>query len=87
MEEIGYPQGTVRISQDNQCAMQLMKVGTGSFKRSKHVKVRYFWLKELIDEGRVQIYYVPSEVLVSDALTKPITGARFRALRLLLIGW
>jgi hypothetical protein len=87
MEELGYPQGTVKIAQDNQCSMQLLKVGTGSFKRSKHVKVRYFWLKELIDDGRVTIIYVPSELLVSDALTKPLTGSRFKELRLLLIGW
>jgi hypothetical protein len=87
MEELDYPQKTVKISQDNQCSMQLLKTGTGSFKRSKHIKVRYFWLKELIDDGRVEIYYVPSEVLVADALTKPLIGSRFRALRLLLIGW
>jgi hypothetical protein len=87
MEELGYPQATVNIAQDNQCSMQLLKVGTGSFKRSKHVKVRFFWLKELIDEGRVRIVYVPSEVLVSDCLTKPLTGARFKELRILLIGW
>jgi hypothetical protein len=87
MEELGFPQETVVVEQDNTCSMQLLKMGTGSFKRSKHVKVRYFWLKELIDEGRIILKYVKSEEMVSDLLTKSITGAKFRNLRKLLLGW
>ena len=58
--------------------MHLLEQGTGSFKRAKHIKVRYFWLKDLIDEGEVVLKYIPSEELVADLLTKAITGVKFK---------
>ena len=60
--------------------------GTGSFKRAKHIKVHFFWLKDLIDEGEVLLIYVPSEELVADMLIKATTGAKFKYLRDKLLG-
>jgi hypothetical protein len=87
MEELGFGQETVVIEQDNKCSMEMLRQGTGSFKRAKHIKVRYFWLKELIDTGRVILKYVCSKDLVADILTKPVTGSKFRYLRGKLLGW
>jgi len=50
----------------------MVKQGTGSFKRSKHIKVHFFWLKALIDEGSIELIYVPTDELVADILTKPL---------------
>ena len=58
--------------------MHLLEQGTGSFKRAKHIKVRYFWLKDLIDEKEIVLLYIPSEELVADMLTKATTGAKFK---------
>ena len=66
--------------------MRLLEQGTGSFKRAKHIKVRFFWLKDLIDEDEVTLIYVPSEELVADMLTKATTGAKFKYLRDKLLG-
>ena len=49
VQELGVPQLTIEIGVDNQCSMHLLAHGTGSFKRAKHIKVRFFWLKDLID--------------------------------------
>jgi hypothetical protein len=57
------------------------------FKRAKHIKVRFFWLKDLIDQGVVVLKYCKSEERVADLLTKPVTGARFGYLLKKLIGW
>jgi hypothetical protein len=78
---------TIEIGVDNKCSMYLLEQGTGSFKRAKHIKVRYFWVKELIDEGEVILRYIPSEKLVADLLTKAVTGAKFKYLRAKLLGW
>ena len=43
--------------------MHLLEQGTGSFKRAKHIKVRYLWLKDLIDEEEIELQYIPSEEL------------------------
>ena len=66
--------------------MHLLEQGTGSFKRAKHIKVRYFWLKDLIDEKEIVLLYIPSEELVADMLTKATTGAKFKYLRGKLLG-
>jgi hypothetical protein len=87
MEELGFHQETVVIYQDSTCSIAMLKQGTGSFKRAKHIKVRFFWLKDLIDQGIVVLKYCKSEELVADLLTKPVTGARFGYLLKKLIGW
>jgi len=86
MEELGYPQGPVTIEQDNTCAMEIARQGTGSFKRAKHIKVRFFWLKQLMDEGTVVLKYIPTADLVADIMTKPLVGQRFKYLVAKLLG-
>ena len=56
-QELGYAQGTIEIGVDNKCSMRLLEQGTGSFKRAKHIKVRFFWLKDLIDDGEIVLIY------------------------------
>jgi hypothetical protein len=87
MEELGYPQKTVIMLVDSTCAMNMVRNGTGSFKRAKHIKVRYFWLKDLIDAGVIKLEYQSTNELVADILTKPLTGAQFQYLLYKLIGW
>jgi hypothetical protein len=87
LDELGYPQGKVHMCVDSTCAMQMIKQGTGSFKRTKHIKVRFFWLKELIDQGQIELIYVHTDELVADILTKPVTGWKFQYLLYKLLGW
>jgi hypothetical protein len=50
LDELGYKSSEPAIMyQDNTSAILIGSQGTGTFKRSKHIKVRYFWLKELVD--------------------------------------
>jgi hypothetical protein len=87
LEELGFPQKTVIMEVDSTCAIAMMRQGTGSFKRAKHIRIRWFWLKSLIDDGRLELRYRKGEDLVADVLTKPIVGARFWFLTEKLIGW
>jgi hypothetical protein len=87
LEELGYEQNKVPMLVDSTCAMQMVKQGTGSFKRAKHIKVRFFWLKELIDQEMLELIYTPTDELVADILTKPLVGWKFQYLLYKLIGW
>jgi hypothetical protein len=87
MEELGFNQKPVIMMQDSQCSLKMLKNGTGSFKRAKHIKVRWFWLKELIEAGLIVMKWISGLELVADILTKPITGSRFKELRKMLLGW
>jgi hypothetical protein len=54
-----------------------VKQGTGYFKRAKHIKVRLFWLKDLLDQGALELIHTPSDELVDKILTKPLAGWKF----------
>ena len=64
--------------------MHLLEQGTGSFKRGRNI--RFFWLKGFIDDGEIELQYIPSKELVADMLTKATTGAKFKYVRGKLIG-
>lgn len=48
-------------------------------KGTKHIKSRYFFfIKDKVDKGGVQVEYRPTERMWSDTLRKPMQGAGFR---------
>jgi len=57
-----------------------------SSKRTKHIKARYFFVKDKIEEGEVEIRYCPTEKMWSDVLNKPKQGSPFRKDRAMLMG-
>jgi hypothetical protein len=86
LEVLGYPKKKVPTLVNSTCAVQMIKQGTGSFKRAKHIKVRFFWLKELIDQGQVELIYTHTSESVAYILPKPLTGWKFQYL-LFMLGW
>ena len=73
------------IFQDNKSTIQLANNGPTSSKRTKHINIRYYFVKEKIDNGEVVIQHVPTSEMVSDVLTKPLNGSHFIKLRNLLM--
>ena len=61
--------------------MTLERKRTHVQKRTKHIKVRSFFIKDNIKNGEVNILYCPTERMWSDMLTKPIQGQQFRQMR------
>jgi hypothetical protein len=49
--------------------------------------VKYFAVKELVDNGDIKLEYVNSENNIADVLTKALTGSKFTALRDKLLGY
>jgi hypothetical protein len=81
VEELGYAMnGTERpaiVYQDNQSTMKLMESGPPSNSKSKHVRIRTFWLRERIEEGELKMTFCPTDQMIADGLTKPLQGAQF----------
>ena len=67
----------VLIYQDNKSTITMAQSGRGNFKRTKHIANRYFWVKQFIDSGEIKLVYIPTEQMIADILTKPITGSKF----------
>ncbi len=53
-------------------AMKLAVNGSLSLsKQTKHVKARYYFIKDKLEEGEVDIHYCPTEEMWSHTLNKP----------------
>jgi len=81
----GYKVNPVIIGQDNQSTIQLINRGRPASLRTRHINIRYFFLKDLIDRGEVLVKYVPTNEMVADLMTKPLQGNQFLVLRKMLL--
>jgi hypothetical protein len=52
-----------------------------SGKRTKHLDIRYFYVKDLIERGVLSVNHCVSDDMIADFLTKPLQGNRFKQLR------
>ena len=62
----------VVIFEDNQGAIALAK-NPIKHQRSKHIDIRYHFIRAELDGGRVEVKYCPTEDMVADIMTKPAT--------------
>lgn len=70
LEELGFKQLEPTILyQDNQPAISLMTKSGSAFK-TKHIALRYHFLREQIKNGVISIRYLPSRQMKADQLTK-----------------
>lgn len=69
-----------RLLVDNQSAIALMKNGVLN-RRSKHIDVRYHFLKEKLDEHCFEVEFCPTDKQLADILTKSLTNVKFLRLR------
>ena len=82
----GYDTGPSVMHQDNQSAILLEENGMeSSSKRTRHINIRYFFVKDRVDSGEIKIKYCPTADMIGDFLTKPLQGASFRKFRDLIL--
>jgi hypothetical protein len=74
--EFGIKCGPIHLMQDNESTIHLIKNGAIQYK-SKHINVRYFSIKEKIDEEIVTVSHLPTDQMKADILTKPLFGSKF----------
>lgn len=77
----GYKLGPSIIYQDNMSTMALVNKGYSTSERTKHIKIRYFFVKDLIDRKEIKLEYLPTGEMLADMLTKPLQGELFRRMR------
>jgi hypothetical protein len=49
--------------------------------RSKHIEIRYHFIRDRIQKGAVKLQYIPTDQQVVDILTKPLAKGKFEAFR------
>ena len=83
----GYNVKNALLNQDNQTVIRLHENGVMSRKKgSRHIDIRFFFLKDRIDTGEVEIAFCGTENMVADFLSKPLQGGVFRRFRDAIMG-
>ena len=74
------------IYQDNKSAILLEENGmASSSKRTKHIDIRFYFIKDRIDAGEVTVEYCPTGDMWGDYFTKPLQGSRFLHIRRIIM--
>jgi hypothetical protein len=83
----GHSVGPAVLYQDNQSTIALLNNGKSNSERTRHVAIRYFFLKDRIDREEIRAEYLNTGDMIADILTKPLQGEHFTRLRSLLLNW
>jgi hypothetical protein len=82
IEEQGYGVQAAILNQDKLSAILLEKNGKASSgKRTKHINVRYFFIKDRIGSGEITVKHCPATEMLADRFTRPLQGTMFRKFR------
>ena len=88
LKEQGYDIVENVLEQDNESAIKLETNGrTSAGPRSRHIDIRYFWIKDRTKEAGIQIRHCPTLQMVGDFFTKPLQGGLFRVFRDVILGY
>jgi hypothetical protein len=78
----GYEPECVGLYQDN-ISMQLLIKNSrfSSGKKTKHMKAKFFFIKDRVNSGEIRVIDCPAEEMWADILTKPLQRMAFRTMR------
>jgi len=63
----------IKLFSDNQSAIKLV-YSNNYYVRSKHIDTKYNFVKENLANKVFDLSYIPTEEMIVDALTKPVTN-------------
>jgi hypothetical protein len=61
---------------DNQGAIALIK-NPYLHERSRHIDIKYHYIRDLVEQGKLRIKYIPTTKIVADGFTKPLERTAF----------
>ena len=78
---------TPELMQDNMSTIKLAEKGRSTSDRTRHIKIRYYFVNQFLENGEMKIKYCPTDEMVADILTKPLQGEKFITLAMKLLGY
>jgi hypothetical protein len=70
------------VEQDNQSTIELEQNGKRSAgKQSSHINIRYFYIKDRLEQDNISVHHCATENMMADFFTKPLQGALFYRFR------
>jgi len=87
LEEMGHSQPATLIFEDNTACIELLEGPITNYQtRSRHIKVRYAFFKQYLESEEVILCHCPTDEMLADVYTKPLTGQKFITFRDQLLG-
>jgi hypothetical protein len=77
LKELGFAQVPTTIHEDNQACIALAK-NPQNHKRTKHIQVRYFFIRQHLEAGELDLKYCRTLDQLADPFTKILPGHRLR---------
>lgn len=75
----------VTLMGDNQASLIMAKEERLKMsRRTRHIEMKYQWIKDEVEKGRIKLDYLNTEDMTADIMTKAISRVRFEKLRTLL---
>ena len=75
--EMGFPQETVTVWEDNKACI-LLASNPQNHKRTKHIQVRYYYIRDLIEAQEIKLLYCSTLSQLADSFTKILPGHQLR---------
>jgi hypothetical protein len=82
----GYADERSVMFEDNEGCIKLA-LNNASTKRLKHIDVRYHFVQEHVEGGRVELMYIPTNDQLADCLTKNVCSAILSRLVKKIVGF
>jgi hypothetical protein len=78
LQELNRPAAQMPLYVDNNSGISLAE--SNAYRaRTKHIDVRYHYIRQEVQRGRIELKYLPTEEMPADGLTKPLSRAPFEA--------
>ena len=87
LEGQGYTLPKAMVYEDNKATILLATRGSPTSERSRHIKIRFFFIKQFLDSKEMELHYCATDQMIADVLTKPLKGSYFQRLRDYLLGY
>jgi hypothetical protein len=76
---------TTTIKEDNQSAIAYSQNALVS-EKTKHIGLKWHFLKDNVEHGTIKLRHLPTNQLVADMFTKPLTGPALTRHRNAIVG-
>ena len=84
----GYQLSRNIFYQDNTSEIKMLKNGKDSCgNRSRHMHIRYFFTKDVLQREKMELMYCPTDDMIADFYTKPLQGRKYYRLRNIIMGY
>ena len=79
LSDFGFKINKTPIYCDSKSAIAI-SVNPVQHTKAKHIDVKYHFLKDHVEKGTIELYFVPTDNQLADLFTKPLDEKRFNSL-------